>query len=44
MSQHFTAPDSLLLEIRALIEDARRQVSRAANGALTLTESAAQAP
>ena len=37
MSQHFTAPDSLLLDIRALIEDARRQVSRAANSALTLT-------
>lgn len=30
-------PDSLLVEIRALIEDARHQVTRAANSVLTLT-------
>ena len=32
-----TTPDSLLAEIRALIEEARTHVSRAANSALTLT-------
>lgn len=37
MSRPVITPDSLLVEIRALIEDARRQVARAANGALTLT-------
>jgi predicted nuclease of restriction endonuclease-like (RecB) superfamily len=37
MSQPAITSDSLLVEIRALIEDARRQVARAANGALTLT-------
>ncbi len=37
MKQPAIAPDYLLVEIRALIEDARRQVARAANGALTLT-------
>jgi predicted nuclease of restriction endonuclease-like (RecB) superfamily len=37
MSQPAIVPDTLLIEIRALIEDARRQVARAANGALTLT-------
>jgi predicted nuclease of restriction endonuclease-like (RecB) superfamily len=37
MSQSAITSDSLLVEIRALIEDARRQVARAVNGALTLT-------
>ncbi|QSR84363.1 YhcG family protein [Methylacidimicrobium sp. B4] len=37
MSHPATDPDSLLTEIRALIEEARIQVSRAANSALTLT-------
>ena len=37
MSLPATPPDSLVVEIRVLIEDARRQVARAANGALTLT-------
>jgi len=37
MSQPAITADSLLVEIRALIEDARRQVARTANGALTLT-------
>jgi len=37
MTQPAMTPDSLLIELRALIEDARRQVARAANGALTLT-------
>lgn len=37
MSRPAITPDSLLVEIRELIEDARRQVARAANGALTLT-------
>ena len=32
-----TLSDFLLIEIRTLVEDARRQVARAANGALTLT-------
>ena len=31
-----TRPDSLLAEIRALIEDARRQVAHAANAGLTI--------
>ncbi|EQD47966.1 protein containing DUF1016 [mine drainage metagenome] len=37
MSQTVTTPDSLLVEIRTLIEDVRRQVARSINGALTLT-------
>lgn len=37
MSQPAITSDSLLAEIRALIADARRQIARAANGALTLT-------
>ncbi len=37
MTHIATQPDSLLAEIRALIEDARRQVAHAANAGLTLT-------
>lgn len=37
MSQPSVRHDPLLIEIKALIEDARRQVSRTANSALTLT-------
>ena len=36
MTNLTTSPESLLTEIRALIEDARRQVARAANVDLTL--------
>lgn len=37
MMSQLIAPDTLLGEIRALIEAARQQVARAANGTLTLT-------
>ena len=37
MTHIATQPDSLLAEIRALIEDARRQIAHAANAGLTLT-------
>ena len=36
MTDITTLPDSLLVEIRALIEDARRQVAHAANAGLTI--------
>lgn len=36
MTDITTLPDSLLAEIRALIEDARRQVAHAANAGLTI--------